>query len=267
MHVHSRAARRYRCTTCGQTFAATKDPPFDRLRTATDVVTIVLTLLSHGCRTQAIVAAFGFDERAVAAWLTRAGQHCQRVHQHVVQQGRVDLQHVQADALWLKRVGRRVWMALAMAIPSRLWLGGVIGPQRDRVQITTVVQMIRACGRSLAILVGVDGLASYVTAFLRVFRQPVRTGRRGWPRLVREAGLLIGQVVKRYVRRRVVRGTAEAITAVLAATGGGTGINTAYIERLNATFRSALAALARRGRAIAHTEAVLTAGMWLVGGL
>jgi transposase-like protein len=273
IQVHSRAEQRYRCTACGQTFVATKDTPFYRLRTASDVVTIVLTLLSHGCPTQAIVAAFGFDERTVAAWLTRAGQHCQRVHQYMVQQGHVDLQHVQADELWVKLVGRRVWMAMALAIPSRLWLGGVISPQRDRVLITTLVQMIRACGRSLAILVCVDGLASYVTAFLRVFRQPVRTRRRGRPRLVLEAGLLIGQVVKRYVRRRVVdverrvvRGTAEAITAVLAATGGGTGINTAYIERLNATFRSALAVLARRGRAIAHTEAVLTAGMWLVGG-
>ena len=55
--------------------------------------------------------------------------------------------------------------------------------------------------------------------------------------------MLLGQVVKRYARRRVVgverrvvRGTAEAIAAVLAATGSGTGINTAYIERLNATF-------------------------------
>ena len=42
-------------------------------------------------------------------------------------------------------------------------------------------------------------------------------------------------------------------------------INTAYIERLNATFRSRLAPLVRRGRAIARTEARLTAGMWLVG--
>jgi hypothetical protein len=38
-----------------------------------------------------------------------------------------------------------------------------------------------------------------------------------------------------------VRGTAEAIAAVLATTGGGTAINTAYSERLNATFRSTLA--------------------------
>jgi hypothetical protein len=60
-------------------------------------------------------------------------------------------------------------------------------------------------------------------------------------------------------------GTAEAIATVPATTGGGTTINTAYIERLNATFRSALAPLVRRGRAIAHKEAVLTAGMYLVG--
>jgi transposase-like protein len=179
IHVHSRAEQRYRCTSCGQTFAATKDTPFYRLRTAADVVTLILTLLSHGCPTQAIVAAFGFDERTVAAWLTRAGQHCQRVHQHVVQQGRVDLQHVQADELWVKLVRRPVWMGMAIAVPARLWLGGVISPRRDLVLITTLVQMIRSCARSLAILVCVDGLASYVTAFLRVFRHPVQTGRRG----------------------------------------------------------------------------------------
>jgi hypothetical protein len=90
--------------------------------------------------------------------------------------------------------------------------------------------------------------------------------------LVLEPGLLLGQLVKRYVHRRVmsverrvVRGTEQAIAAVLAATHTGSGINTAYIQRLNATFRSALAPLIRRGRAIAHTETVLTAGMWLVG--
>jgi len=30
------------------------------------------------------------------------------VHQHIVQQGQADLQHVQADELWVKLVGRRV---------------------------------------------------------------------------------------------------------------------------------------------------------------
>jgi hypothetical protein len=272
IRVHSQSEQRYRCTICGQTFAATRGTPFYRLRTAADLVTTVLTLLCHGCPIQAIVAAFGLDERTVAAWLARAGQHCQQVHQHVVQHGQVDLQHVQADELWVKLVGRRVWMAMAMAVPSRLWLGGVISPQRELPLITRLVQLVRSCGRSLAILVCVDGLASDVTAVLRVFRYPVRTGRRGRPRLAVARGLLVGQVVKRYVRRRVVRverrvvrGSRKAVAAVLSATESGTGINTAYIERLNATFRASLAPLVRRGRAIAHAEATLSAGMWLVG--
>ena len=62
-----------------------------------------------------------------------------------------------------------------------------------------------------------------------------------------------------------MRGTLDGIEAVLTATATGTVINTAYIERLNATFRAHLAPLTRRGRAIARTEAALTAGMWLVG--
>jgi transposase-like protein len=261
------------CHTCGRTFAATTGTAFYRLRTATDLVTVVLTLLSHGCPPQAIVAAFALDERTVAAWLVRAGAHCQQVHAHLVQQGQVDLQHVQADELWVKLVGQRVWMALALAVPSRLWLGGAISPQRDVVLITRLVQQIRACARRLDLLVCVDGLASYVTACRRVFRTPVYTGRRGRPRLERAAGFLLGQVVKQYAKRRVVsvktrvvQGTATAIAAVLEATGTGHGIHTAYIERLNATFRSCLAPLVRRGRAIAHKVETLTAGMYLVGG-
>src|SRR5919112_1847780 len=270
--IHSRKEQRYRCSTCGRTFAATTGTPFYRLRTATDVVTVVLTLLCHGCPLQAIVAAFGFDERTVAQWQARAGEHCQGVHRHLVEQGQVELGQVQADELWVKLVGKRLWMAMALAVPSRLGLGGVISPHRDRALVTELVQKVRACARSLAIRVCVDGLASYVTAFMRVFRDPVRTGRRGRPRLVATAGLLLGQVIKHHagrcvvgVTRRVVRGTAAAVTAALLATGTGTGINTAYIERLNATFRAAMSPLTRRGRAIARGTATLTAGMYLVG--
>jgi hypothetical protein len=253
-------------------FAATRDTPFYRLHTPAEVLVLVLTLLSHGCPTQAIVAAFGLDERTVARWLAEAGRHCQRVHEHLVEQGQVDLQHVQADELWVKQVGGKVWMALALAVPSRLWLGGVISRHRDLNLITRLVRRVRACAATPAILVCVDGLASYVTAFWKVFRQPIYTGRRGRPRLVLPDGLQFAQVVKHAARRhvvsvtrRVLHGTQAGIEAVLTATATGTVINTAYIERLNATFRAHLAPLTRRGRAIARTEAALTAGMWLVG--
>ena len=44
---------------------------------------MVVTLLAHGCPIQAIVVAFGLDERTVAVWLKRAGEQCQRVQQLV----------------------------------------------------------------------------------------------------------------------------------------------------------------------------------------
>ncbi len=197
---------------------------------------LVLTLLSHGCPMQAIVAAFGLDERTVARWLSSAGWHCQRVHEHLVEQGQVDVQHVQADELWVKQVGAKVWMALALAVPSRLWLGGVISHQRDLPLITRLVQRVRACAVTPALLVCVDGLASYVTAFLKVFRQPVYTGRRGRPRLVLPDGFQFAQVVKRreFLLRRARnvrdgrvgveefggrRGEEDSTSALIAATG------------------------------------------------
>ena len=87
IRIHSQKEQRYRCSTCGQSFAATKGTPFYRLRGETDVVTRVLTLLCHGCPLPAIVAAFGFDERTVARWRARAGHHCQQVHEQLVSQG------------------------------------------------------------------------------------------------------------------------------------------------------------------------------------
>ena len=117
----SRKGRRYRCSTCGRTFAATRDTPFYRLKRSTDLVTLVIALLCHGCPVQAIVAAFGLDERTVADRRERAGRHGQQSHEHRVLRGQVELGHVQADELSVKAVARRLRMAMAMAVPSRLW--------------------------------------------------------------------------------------------------------------------------------------------------
>jgi hypothetical protein len=135
-----------------------------------------------------MVAALGLDERTVAAWLARAGQHGQPMPPPVVQPDPGDLPHVQADELGGKRVGRRVWRAMAMAVPPRRWLGGVLSPQRDLPLITALGHLLRSCAGRLALLVWVDGVASDVTAFRRVCRHPVRPGRRGRPGLGLEEG-------------------------------------------------------------------------------
>src|SRR5262249_53134602 len=153
--------------------AASRNTPFYRLHKPLAVVSVVLTLLTHGCPLQAIVAAFGLDERTVAAWQLRAAQHAQRFHQLHVQQGQVAAQHVQADELWVKMVGRNFWLARAVAVASGLWWGGVLSRHRDHRLITSLVEVVRSCLKSLAVLVCVDGLASYVSAFLKVFRHKV----------------------------------------------------------------------------------------------
>jgi hypothetical protein len=77
---------------------------FEGLRKPRDLIVIVVTLLTYGCPIQAIVHAFGLDERTVADWRDRAGVHCQQVHQQIVEQGQLDLMHVQADAHSGKRM-------------------------------------------------------------------------------------------------------------------------------------------------------------------
>jgi hypothetical protein len=133
--------------------------------------------------------------------------------------------------------------------------------------------MVRLAWRpGKTLLICVDGLASYVTAFWRAFREKVLTGRRGRPPYRLPWGVLLGQVIKKYsgyhlagVVRRAVWGSVGRIKLLLRRTKTGQQINTSYIERLNATFRSRLASLARRTRGLARGEGTLESGMYLVG--
>ncbi len=270
--IHSQKERRYNCTTCNKTFAATRGTPFYRLRTSVDTVCLVITLLAYGCPIQAIVAAFGFDERTVRTWQQRAGEHCEKVHTHLVQGQSRDLGQVQADEIRVKVQGGIVWMALAIMVSTRLWLGGVVNVHRDRSLIAALAQQVRACALCRPLLLCVDGLASYVAAFQRAFRTPLRTGQRGRPRLIAWPDINIAQVVKQYrqrrvvsVVRRIVQGTAEQVQHLLKHSQGGGVLNMAYIERLNGTFRQRMATLVRHGRALARHPETLHVSMYLLG--
>lgn len=271
--VHSRKEQRFRCTRCGQTFAASRGTPFYRLHKDRSLFVLVITLLAHGCPLQAIVAAFGLDERTVASWHAKAGAHGRGVHRHFLESRPLDLQHAQADELYAKCQGGRCWMALALAVPYRLWLGGVVSPVRNLKLIQRLVDMVRlAWVPGKALLICVDGLASYPTAFWRAFREKVLTGRRGRPSYRLPGCIWLAQVIKKHsgrrlveVVRRVLWGSAEQVQGQLQKTGTGRQINTAYIERLNATFRACMAALTRRGRRLVRQEGVLEHGMYLVG--
>jgi len=269
--VHSRREGRYICSVCGRTFTASRGTAFYRLHTAKEIVVIVITLLAHGCPVQAIVAAFKLDERTILNGQRRAGEQSERGHRHLVEQPH-DLGQVQADEIRVKKQGGIVWMAMALPVSTRLWLGGVLSAQRDGELITALVHKVKACALCRPLLFCVDGFRAYVGAIQAVFRMPIRTGKVGRPVLRPWDGLCIAQVIKQHAQKRVVgikrclvQGMAAQVKGLWQQTQGGGQVNVAYIERLNATFRSRLSLLVRRGRALARQSEALHPAMYLLG--
>lgn len=244
------------------------------LRKPTELVVIVVTLLSYGCPLQAIVHAFGLDERTVASWRDRAGVHCQHVHQDIIETGQLDLTHVQADEIRVKGCKMVAWMGLAMMVSTRLWLAGTVSLTRDRALADQLMQQVRRCGQTLkALLVCTDGWSAYVGSIQRAFREKVKeTPGRGRARLCVWPELPIGTVIKRAQKKRVVEvtrtmsyGSQEEAERLLQHSVGGSVLNTAFIERLNATMRQRLATLTRKGRQSARRLRPLETGMYLLG--
>ena len=176
---HGRKRPRYRCKICGKTFSAKEGTLFAGLRKPTEVIVQVVTLLAYGCPVQAIVHAFGLDERTVASWRDRAGAHGEQVHHALVEQGQLDLVHVQADEIRVK--GRKLiaWMGLAMMVPTQLWLAGVVSATRDRTLADRLLLQVRGCARGVsALLVCTDGWAAYPGSIRRAFRKTGQSDRR-----------------------------------------------------------------------------------------
>jgi len=269
--IHARKEKRCICPECRKTFTATTGTAVYRLRTASETVSLVVTVLAHGCPVHAIVAALGFDERTVAAWWTRAGRQGPAVQEHLVEQPR-DLGQVQAEEIRVKKQGGIVWRALAMMVTTRWWLAGEVSAQRDMPLIRRLLERVRACALHRPRLCWTDGVCSSIRAMRETLRDPVRTGAHGRPRLRPWRHICLAQVVQRSAQRRVVDvehrivdGTPARVETLRRRAQGAGVLNTASIERLHATFRARLAALTRRGRALARRTLTLQHGMYLIG--
>jgi hypothetical protein len=204
---------------------------------------IVITLLAYGCPIQAIVQAFGLDERTVANWQYRAGNHCEMVHRDKIERVTLDLIHVKADEIWVKMKGTVVWVALAIKVSTRLWIAVEVSKKRDSELIDHLMRKVRRCARSLCtILICTDGFAAYPKSIIKAFRTKVKE-RPGpgaskkvvWPRLY------IATVIKHTAKRRVTEvirrmsyGQWRKAKKLIKASKGGKKVNTSFIERFNA---------------------------------
>jgi len=271
---HGSKRLRYKCKTCGKTFSAKTGTALEGLRKPTELIVIVVLLLAYGCPIQAIVHAFGLDERTVANWQQRAGKHCESVHKEKIERGLLDLIHVQADEIWVKMRGTVVWVALAMMVSTRLWIAGKVSKIRDRDLIDRLMEQVRRCCKEMvALLICTDGLPAYPKSILRAFRKKVKnpygigaSRKEVWPRLY------IGTVIKYTVKRRVIEivrwmthGQWRKAKKLLKSSKGGKKLNTSFIERLNGTFRERLASLTRKCRHAASKIETVHTGMYLIG--
>jgi hypothetical protein len=167
----------------------------------------------------------------VHEWVTKAGLHCQGVQQHFMGQTRLDLGQVQADKIKVKRQGGSVWMALAMMVRTRLWLGGVVGVNRDKSLIRDLAGQVRQRALCRAIRVAVDGFSAYLKAFQQAFRSPYKGGQGGRPRMYIREEVAIVQVIKHRgqntltIRQHIAQACAELVERLLTISQNGGVIN------------------------------------------
>jgi transposase-like protein len=269
---HGRKRPRFKCTVCNKTFSARSGTIFFRRRTAEETITCVVTLVGNGCPVPAIEAAFGFQAQTVREWVEASGQHCEQVHHEQVVAPR-DLHQVQADEIRVKTQAGVLWVAMALMVTTRLWLGGAVSPSRDRRLIERLVALVAGCASFGPLLFVTDGLKTYIDVVRCTFRTR-QTGTGGRPRLIGWPDLVIAQVVKQYAGRavtgtihRLVHGSVRMFLTLLWSTPQCQVLNTAFIERLNGTFRSRLAVFGRRTRLPARLTTTVERGMYLIGTL
>jgi hypothetical protein len=154
-------------------------------------------------------------------------------------------------------VGPR-WGCLTQDRPTRFVVAWSFGPSEDAAAPAAVVQTrARTAERSGVPWVS-DGRAVYRQAVPCVYRDPVRTGRRGRPPLRPTPGTGLVQAVKHrrgrrleWVEVRVVQG--DPLDCPY----------TVHVERLNGVLRDRLACLTRKTHAFAKSSAIWDAAVTL----
>jgi len=192
----------------------------------------------------------------------------------MVEQGNLDLIHVQADEIRVKGRKMIAWMGLAVMVSTKLWRAGVVSQTRESDLADSLLQHVRLCRQTLcSLLICTDGWNAYPESIKKAFREKVKmTPGRGRTRLVVWSDLHIGTIIKRSARmhvqeiiREISHGVMEQAQDLLERSKGGKMLNTSFIERLNGTMRERLASLTRKCRhASARLRAVHT-GMYLIG--
>jgi IS1 family transposase len=230
------------CQACGTKFSAHRGSALYGLKTPSSQVGVVLSALAEGLDVGAAVRVFGYRETTITRWLTRAGQHAERLHQALLHD--LPLPHVQLDEIRtrLRARERVLWLWVALDPLTKLVPAVHLGP-RTQESAHRVVHAVRSVLTPGGVpVITSDGLRLYYYALTAHFGHWVRRGRRCFWQVAET--LLYGQVQKLYRRRRLVRvryhmrcGALGDLRGALQALGLSGRLNTAFVERVHLTLR------------------------------
>jgi len=207
----------------------------------------------------------------IRLWLTRAGQHAEKVHAHFCQN--LTLGHLQLDELFttLRDKTHNLWVWVAFDPATQLIPALQLGPRTQHMAYALLHAVTLVLAPGCSPVFTRDGLDLYFYAITVHFGQWVTDMVPGKTRWQVALDLLYGQVKKSYRRRRLARvercmrlGDLSRLTERLKALGLSGTLNTAFVECTKLTLRHALAALSRRSWATAQLTGELLAplGWW-----
>jgi len=146
-------------------------------------------------------------------------------------------------------VGGPRWGCVSVDRPTRFIIGWAFGPSEDAAAPALVAKTRDRTRRRKGVPWLTDGRRVYRKVIRRVYRDPLRTGKPGRPRLVPTPGVGLTQAVKQRRKGRVV---GVEVRRVL-----GAPIECPYVvceERLNGVLRDRLACLTRKTHAFAKAK-------------
>ena len=91
-----------------------------RLKPHSARVAEALTFLAEGVDVSVLERVWQIGEGTLRSWLTRAGLHAEKVHEHFFRGLRFD--HVQLDELWanVRRESQEIWVWAAMEATTKI---------------------------------------------------------------------------------------------------------------------------------------------------
>jgi transposase-like protein/IS1 family transposase len=294
-HPNGGPWRQMRCEVCGKYFQETTGTVFYRSQVEAKEIYRAIGSLCEGQGIRKVGRVFEVDKDEVLGWLMAASAHSEAVSRYMLHD--LHLSRVQMDELYAllsamkkaaeeeeenerqagKKKRRHCWLWSGIDAESKLMLGVAVGDRSLAMAQRLVHKIVAVLAPGVVPMFESDQLAAYEKALLGHFgewAEPQETAegkKQRKPRWMPKANLLYAQVVKRRVRRRIVEvtqrvvyGTWKRVQEKLEQVGQK--VNTAFIERVNRTWRARVPGLGRREEGLAKTEEGLERRAVLVWG-